>query len=596
MIVPMCKAYIAARRADHPRLIEAIADLETVHLAPVEPSVAVPDNNTVAQIQTLKRALQILSRIAPEGSLPDLPPNKTAQEVLDIVRRRATHEHHLTELYHQLRQLDVWGEFELEEIRQLSEAGIDLQFYSLPANQVASIEAECLEVVGRLPGRRALVAVVARSGPELPAAAVRLPLPSHDPSSIRAEAAEIEASLKSDRARLGQLARLTGEMQEELEQLEQQAEETVAKRGARADDHLFALQGWIPKEKAPRLADELADRGINAAVRVSEAAGNEEPPTLIRPPSWTRPIEGLFSIMGTVAGYREFDVSVPFLIALPIFTAVLISDGGYGALILIALSIGYRPTTRILGPRFTQLLMIVGAVTLLWGVVCATFFGVTLYPPLIPVDLTADSRRLMMKICFATGALHLSIAQLWQALRVLPSWRFLNRVGWAVFVWGMFGVVQMFVLRSPMGWHTPWPYLLLVGSALAIFFFRPGRNPFRMIALGLAAFPLSMMSAFSDVISYVRLMAVGLASSVLAASFNDLARAADAWPLALVILVLGHSLNLGLAMIAMFAHGVRLNMLEFCNNLGMKWTGYPYRPYYNRITRSNHHGSGAIQS
>ena len=74
----------------------------------------------------------------------------------------------------------------------------------------------------------------------------------------------------------------------------------------------------------------------------------------------------------------------------------------------------------------------------------------------------------------------------------------------------------------------------------------------------------------------------------------SLARGAEAWPLALVILVLGHSLNMGLAMIAMFAHGVRLNMLEFCNNLGMKWTGYRYRPYFNRMTRSNHHGHGAI--
>lgn len=74
-------------------------------------------------------------------------------------------------------------------------------------------------------------------------------------------------------------------------------------------------------------------------------------------------------------------------------------------------------------------------------------------------------------------------------------------------------------------------------------------------------------------------MAVGLASSVLAVSFNALARDAGSWPLAVLILLFGHGLNLGLAMIAMFAHGVRLNMLEFCNNLGMRWNGYPYSPY-----------------
>ena len=592
MIVPMCKTYIAARSTDHTHLIDALADLETVHLAPVDPAAAVADEETLAQIQTLKRALQILGRFAPEAPRPDLPPEKAAQETLDIVRRRTSHEHHLAELHHQLIQLETWGDFELKEIEQLAAAGIDLQFYSLPANQVSAVKAECAEVVGRLPGRKSLVAVVARNSPELPAAAVQLPLPLHDPAAIRAEAAEIDASLKADRRRLSQLAGMADEMQKELEELEQQAAETVAIRGATTEDQLFAVQGWIPEERASRLANDLEETGVRAAIHVMETAGNEEPPTLIRPPSWTRPIEGLFSIMGTVAGYREFDVSVPFLIALPIFTAILISDGGYGAIILLALAIGYRPATRILGPRFTQLLMIVGAVTLLWGVACATFFGVTLYPPLVPVDLSAESRLLMMKLCFATGALHLSIAQLWQAIRVFPNLRFLNRVGWAIFVWGMFGVVQMFVLRTPMGWHTPWPYFLLFGGTLAILFLRPSRNPFAMIAFGVAAFPLSMMSAFSDVISYVRLMAVGLASSVLAVSFNDLARGAETWPLAVVILVLGHSLNLGLAMIAMFAHGVRLNMLEFCNNLGMKWTGYPYRPYSNRMTRSNHHGNG----
>ncbi len=603
MIVSMAKAYITARHSDRHRLLGAIADLGVVHLSPVCPSTAVPDERTVDRVQILRRALQILGGVTldEKGDRSHLCEANSgcvfdaAQEVLDIVRRRAGHEHHLTELYHQLRQLDMWGEFELKEIEQLSAAGIDLHFCSLPAGQVHDVRGDCVEVVGQLPGRRSLVALVAREGDaELPDEAVRLSLPARDAPSIRAEAAQIDASIKSDRRRLRQLVHQTDGMGTELEGLEQQAAETAAIRGAEANEHLFALQGWIPEERASTLASDLTEAGIPTAVRVMEVAANEEPPTWIRSPSWTRPIEGLFSMMGTVAGYREFDVAIPFLIALPIFTAILISDGGYGAVLLLALTLGYRPAAGVLGLRFTQLLLVTGAVTLIWGIVCATFFGVTLYRPLIPVDLSAQSRLLMMKICFALGALHLSVAQLWQAIRIFPSWRLLNRVGWAIFIWGMFGVVQMFVLRTPLGWDTPWPYFLLLGAALAILFLRPSRNPFRMIGWGIAGFPLSMMSAFSDVISYVRLMAVGLASSVLAVSFNELARGAEFWPLTVLILVLGHSLNMGLAMIAMFAHGVRLNMLEFCNNLGMKWTGYRYRPHLNRMTRSNHHGNGAI--
>jgi V/A-type H+-transporting ATPase subunit I len=146
----------------------------------------------------------------------------------------------------------------------------------------------------------------------------------------------------------------------------------------------------------------------------------------------------------------------------------------------------------------------------------------------------------------------------------------------------MYGVVNMFVLQGPMTWQTPWPYLLIAGAVLAIGFASPGPNLAKVLGMGLAQFPLSMLSAFSDVISYVRLMAVGLASSVLAVSFNDMALQSGILPITILVLVLGHGLNIGLALIAMFAHGVRLNMLEFGSNLGMEWAGYPYRPFAHR--------------
>jgi V/A-type H+-transporting ATPase subunit I len=212
-----------------------------------------------------------------------------------------------------------------------------------------------------------------------------------------------------------------------------------------------------------------------------------------------------------------------------------------------------------------------------------SFFGFKLLPfTMVPVELSDESRLFMMRLSFAMGATHLCLAQLWQAVRYYPNLRALNKLGWALFIWGMFGVVNMFVLQGPMSWRTPWPYLLIAGASLAILFASPSRNPLRMVGVGLANFPLAMLSAFSDVISYVRLMAVGLAGSVLAGNFNEMAFDTGFLPATAVVLVLGHSLNLALALIAMFAHGVRLNMLEFSNNLGMEWAGYAYRPFAHR--------------
>jgi len=350
-------------------------------------------------------------------------------------------------------------------------------------------------------------------------------------------------------------------------------------------DPLFAVQGWVPAEQAADLAGQLAATGINAAVELREASPEEQPPTLLRPPAWARPIQGLLDTLGTVSGYREFDVSVPFMLALPIFAAMLISDGGYGAILLFGPLAFYKKVSQFLGTRFTQLIMVVGATSLVWGFICATFFGVTLYPPFIEVSLSDQARWLLMKISFVMGGIHLSVAQLWQAAKYWPDQRFLNKVGWTLFIWGVFGLVGFFVLNVPVGRRTH--ALLVLGFLLIVLFAEPARNPLKRIGWGLASFPLSALSSFSDMISYVRLMAVGLASSVLATSFNEMAWEIGFLPLTIAVLIFGHGLNLGLAMIALFAHGVRLNMLEFSNNLGMQWTGYRYAPFVTRALQEN---------
>jgi len=586
MSVPMGKGYVAARSQDRQRLLEAVRELGVIHLVPADPNQALVDEQTAEQIQALQRALQVLYGIEPQGDRPELSAVEAAQEVLRIEHQNVEQGNRLAALHHEIAQLDLWGNVRLQQIEELRQAGVDVQFYAVPDHDLAAVAAECMAVVGELPDGRAVVATASRGGKtELPESASPLPLPPRDAPAIRAEAAQIDADLKAAHRRLAELAHAVPQMHAELDRLRKQAEFAVAQRGGLTQDQLFAVQGWIPAEQGRTLAGQLGKTGIPAAVHWREPAEDEQPPTLIRSPAWARPVEGLFQILGTVAGYREFDVSVPFLIALPIFTAMLISDGGYGAVLLLALTLGYRKLAPALGTQFTHLLILVSIAALIWGGLCATFFGVTVYPPIIAVDMSEASRTFMMRLCFWMGAIHLSLAQLWPAVGLFPDLRFLNKVGWAVFIWGMLGVVQMFVLKTPMGWDTPWPYLLVTGAALAIIFCQPSRNVAKMFLVGFANFPLSMLSAFSDVISYVRLMAVGLASSVLGVSFNEMARGIDVWPLAVLVLVFGHSLNLGLAMIAMFAHGVRLNMLEFCNNLGMQWTGYRYHPFSGRTTQ-----------
>lgn len=588
MIVPMRRVYLVVRKDDRDGLLGALRRRGLVHLSPVVPERAVAGDGTRRAAEAIGRALQVVEGISPSGVVPDLSPVAAAEDALDIQRRAAESRARLIALHRELEQLGTWGDLELRRIEDLRKAGIDVRFFSVPRESVALIAGECVADLAALPDRHRLVAVASRGGePALPEGCVPVPLPERDAPSIRAEAAAIDAALKADAGRLAGIACMADRLRVERRRLLAQADLEAALRGATGSEDLFALRGWVPADVAGDLAEDLSRAGIPSVVRTLEPAPDEEPPTLIRRPRLVRPIDGLFRMLGTVAGYREFDVSVPFMIALPIFTAILISDGGYSAILLLFPLLFYRQSVRLLGEGFTQLLAVFGGVGLLWGLACGSFFGFVLYDAPVTVDIGERSRATLMHISFVIGAIHLSCGHLWQAARWYPDLRFLGKVGWALFAWGMFGVIRMVVLGTAFGRDTPWPYLLALGAALAVVFHRPSRNIVVTLGLGIANFPLSLLSAFSDGISYVRLMAVGLASSVLATSFNDLAMGMSNWPATVLVLVFGHGLNLGLALIALFAHGVRLNMLEFSGSLGMQWNGYPYRPFAEAIPQES---------
>ena len=129
---------------------------------------------------------------------------------------------------------------------------------------------------------------------------------------------------------------------------------------------------------------------------------------------------------------------------------------------------------------------------------------------------------------------------------------------------------------------TPGAVLVLLKrgrtSTDVLVFTEPSRNPLAVLGRGLGAIGLNATSFLSDIISYIRLWAVGLAGGILASSFNEIAGPFPL-PAAVLILVPAHALNLALGLVAVLAHGVRLNLLEFSNHLGMEWSGREYQPF-----------------
>jgi V/A-type H+/Na+-transporting ATPase subunit I len=601
MIVKMSKVYVVSCASDKQALLDKLADLGAVHLTPVDAAAAVAAEKTVTALDSFNRAMQILGEIEPAGGKPELTPAEAADETLEIQRLSAERNSRLTSLHRQYELLAPWGDVTIQQLTDLRDAGVTLEFFDVSIEESNSMPCQCIQTVATVSEGRVMVSVANRdSDAELPESAEPVEIPTRDRPALKAEAAKIDQALAADAERLTELAHMLPEMRKARTELQAQADMTIAERGGISDDKLFAIQGWIPTEQADTLSSDLETAGLQTAVQATEPDEEDAPPTLIRYPRWVKPINALFDILGTTPGYREMDLSAFFMIALPIFAAMLIGDAGYGLLFTIIGFLGYKKLSAKAGTPAAQLLLVFGLVMLGWGMISGNYFGITPdkvsgpMPGLAKLMATIGflwssdaeaSRNLIIKISFVFGTIHLVLAHLRAALALGKDIRTLAEIGWAVFLTGMLGIVWF--LFFPKELWMPMSVtgaMLGVGALLVICFSFPSRNPAKAVALGMASSIMPMISAFSDTMSYIRLMAVGLASYYIALAFNNLAMdvASGGWYMwipAAIILLLAHTLNIILGLIAVFAHGVRLNMLEFSSNAGVQWAGYPYAPF-----------------
>ncbi|MBW1998684.1 MAG: V-type ATP synthase subunit I, partial [Deltaproteobacteria bacterium] len=289
----------------------------------------------------------------------------------------------------------------------------------------------------------------------------------------------------------------------------------------------------------------------------------------------------------------EYDVSFWFLVSLSLFFAMLVGDGGYGILVFVGTYLLRRKRKTAAKEPFL-LLYVFSASTIGWGLITGTWFGVerlasipTLNRLVVPaLNSYSGDQDFMIGFCFILGAVHLSIAHVIRAVRFLNSPKLLAEVGWILILWFLYFLAGYFVLGRPLPEKSR--ALLSLGLVLVALFSNPKRNFVKSALLGVADLPFNIIRSFSDLVSYLRLFAVGYATLVIAVSFNQMAF--DLWKGsmlrafgALLILLIGHTLNIMLAAMAVLVHGIRLNMLEFSSHLGMNWTGQIFRPFMRRL-------------
>jgi V/A-type H+-transporting ATPase subunit I len=428
-------------------------------------------------------------------------------------------------------------------------------------------------------GRRAVVLVGpvdAVDGAEVPD---EIPRPTVAPARLRQEIEQVRTALADTRARLAALARDRTALQRWLRRSEEALRVEEVRAVMPTVGAVVLLRGFVPEGEVGRVRDLAAEHGWG--VWVSEVRDPDEAPTLIRTPRWVRPIEPLFRFLGVVPAYGHVDISLPFLVFFSLFFAMIVGDAGYGALFLVLTELGARRARRP-PARVIALLRLLALATLVWGLLAGNVFGIEALPSLLAwarLEWLAVDRN-VIGLTFAIGAVHLTLAHLWNAVRWLNSVRALAELGWIATTWTMYLLARQQVLGDPVP-AIAWP-AFGVGLVLIVLFTTPWRR-LRRDWFHHAVLPLTLVNNFVDVVSYVRLFAVGAATYAVAGAFNALA--ADlglAGPVGGVatalVLFFGHALNVLLAAMGVLVHGVRLNTLEFAGHLHLSWTGHPYRP------------------
>ena len=417
---------------------------------------------------------------------------------------------------------------------------------------------------------------------ELPEGCEVLPPPPATLEAMETKFAEAEAKIAFITEELRTVSEKI-DFKPEIVRLHDSCNFIAAHDSMNSNENLVWISGWMPAESEEKLISTA--KASNWGILVREPADEDQVPTLLRPAKGFKAMQSLFSVLGINPAYNEADVSVPFFCFFSIFFAMLVGDGGYGALILLLTLWAARKFRK--APRSPFILLYVFSLsTIIWGFLSNTWFGC--HPQIISNPIsnwltnvkTGDGN--MMLVCFTLGVLHLSIARVWNAAKLFPDTKFLAEIGWVGIVWFMY-----FTAGSVVG-VLPGPGIVLKSilgiSVVLIACFMLKKEELKTEGANLGMLPLNIISCLGDIISYVRLFAVGLASVKVAENFNEMATGLDIpfilkLPCMILILLLGHGLNFAMAGLSVLVHAVRLNTLEFSNHKGITWSGFAFTPF-----------------
>lgn len=588
MIVPMRKYQFLVYHTDYERFINGLRKLGVLHIRERQggPSAALLEK--VAEQGRVRKALQSLRSREVEAQPQAKPSLEEGEQALakcdELTQRLEPLRQQLALLRKEEELLKPWGAFSIAAVAELEEAGFDLHFYTCPTKKYQpEWEHEHAAFPISAQAGDTYFVVIAPKGEAPTLTTELLPRPKTGTVELEAEQAELKQSIAKIKRQLDKLAAVSlPSIERVLTDLEdtRQLMQVVEQTGHEADNQLLILEGYAPKERHREIA-ALCELG-NVLFLSERPSPEEPPPVLLQNSAFSRlfePIGRLFAL----PGYQEMDLTPFFAPFFMLFFGFCLGDAGYGLVMLIGATLFKWRAGEALKPPLT-LVQFLGVGTILFGMLTGTIFGLNLLED--EFAWLGQVRNFMIDGDQAFNlALILGLVQIIFGLS-LKGVNGARQYGWAYaiaplgWILLLLSLVDIGVLEalSPYSTYTAW------GSVgLILLFSAPKAGLFGRLGKGLLEL-YGITGIFGDLLSYIRLFALGIASAILGFVVNDIGlKIYDSAPyigpvLFVLFLIVGHTANLLVASLGAFVHPMRLTFVEFYKNAGFAGGGKPYEP------------------
>jgi V/A-type H+-transporting ATPase subunit I len=589
MIVPMLKYSFLIYHKEYIPFLEKLQELGVLHI--IEKKEDVDENIKISlhQISEINKALKFLGKRNQEES-----PAKSEMDGLEIVEsiKKLTEEINAIEqeqlsLNKDIQKAQPWGDFDPQLEEKFAQKHIYLKYFVCGEKKFNPEwkEKYPIEIVNTQNGYVYILALQHGANPiEIEAEEIKLP---------EEKLSDLLAKDRANKDRLEEIERTFDEyaikyqdiLKESRQKLQEKTDFDLAINHTekQAEEKVMLLEGWIPEEKKEDLEEMLDKQDVYYVL--SKPIKEDKVPIKLRNSKFNRlfePIGDLFSL----PDYQELDLTPFFAPFFMLFFGFCVGDTGYGLFILIATLIFRRKASKELKPLLT-LASYLGAATVLMGFVSGTFFGVELvkieaYPL---KDIILDPLKLFW-LSIGIGGLQIFYGLFIKTANQIKQGGLkygLSTIGWILII--ISGAIAVLLPKIGIELHKYVLYGMFgISGALVLIFSNPDINIFASIGSGIYDAYNMITGVFGDLLSYIRLFALGISSAILGLVFNQIAAqflggSFLSYIPFIIILLIGHGLNIFLASLGAFVHPLRLTFVEFYKNAGFIGGGKQYKPF-----------------